>query len=70
MIGKKLAIAVGIAAALGIGIAHASFDSARTPVEFYKGHTHHGDETIGAPQHSGGTNSMGCHNASVPYHCH
>ena len=43
----------------------------RTPVEFYKGHTHGEDgATHGAPQHSGGTNSMGCHNGSVPYHCH
>lgn len=43
----------------------------RTPVEFYSGHTHdeHGN-VIGAPQHSGGTDKNGCHNASVPYHCH
>lgn len=37
---------------------------------FYNGHTHKGEETIGAPSHSGGTNRYGCHNASVPYHCH
>ena len=37
---------------------------------FYDGHSHNGEETIGAPQHSGGTDRYGCHNASVPYHCH
>lgn len=42
----------------------------RVPVEYYKGHTHNHDVTSGAPQHSGGTNSRGCHNGSVPYHCH
>lgn len=63
-----------IAAALvvaGAGVAYASFWEGRTPVEFYRGHTHSvSGETIGAPQHSGGTDSFGCHNASVPYHCH
>jgi len=37
---------------------------------FYDGHIHNGEETIRAPQHSGGTDRYGCHNASVPYHCH
>ena len=37
---------------------------------FYSGHTHNGSETIGAPAHSGGTDRYGCHNRSVPYHCH
>lgn len=49
----------------------AGSDDHRVPVEFFLGHTHGEDgNTIGAPQHSGGTNSAGCHNASVPYHCH
>jgi hypothetical protein len=53
------------------GIAYASFDaSERQPVEFYGGHTHNDGETIGAPEHSGGTDKQGCHNASVPYYCH
>jgi hypothetical protein len=39
-------------------------------VEFYVGHTHGEAGTIGAPAHSGGTDAFGCHNASVPYHCH
>lgn len=42
----------------------------RVPVEFYKGHTHIGESTQGAPEHSGGTNKQGCHNGKVPYHCH
>ena len=43
----------------------------RTPVVFYEGHTHgEQGEAVGAPQHSGGTDKYGCHNASVPYHCH
>lgn len=45
-------------------------DSGRIPVEFYKGHTHIDGKTSGAPEHSGGTNKRGCHNGSVPYHCH
>ena len=39
-------------------------------VEFYAEHTHGEDGTVGAPAHSGGTDAYGCHNASVPYHCH
>jgi hypothetical protein len=43
----------------------------RAPVVFYTGHTHDANgSAIGAPSHSGGTNSAGCHNKSVPYHCH
>ena len=37
---------------------------------FYTGHSHDVEETTGAPQHSGGTDRYGCHNRSVPYHCH
>ena len=42
----------------------------RKDTQFYKGHTHDNGETHGGPQHSGGTDKWGCHNASVPYHCH
>jgi hypothetical protein len=43
----------------------------RERAEFYLGHTHGEDgDTHGAPQHSGGLDRYGCHNASVPYHCH
>lgn len=37
---------------------------------YIPGHTHDEGTTQGAPQHSGGTNKYGCHNKSVPYHCH
>lgn len=37
---------------------------------FHPGHSHDSDETIGAPGHSGRTDKFGCHNKSVPYHCH
>jgi hypothetical protein len=66
----KLLLAV-IAVIVGAGAAYGSFFNQRTPVEFYVGHSHLADgTTINAPQHSGGTDAMGCHNASVPYHCH
>ena len=42
----------------------------KTPVNFYAGHSHADGVTHGAPQHSGGTDRKGCHNGSVPYHCH
>ncbi len=65
----KLAV---IAAALGLtGLAYAALrPETREPVEFYSGHSHLDGATIGAPEHSGGTDANGCHNASVPYHCH
>ena len=43
----------------------------RAPVEFFPGHSHDSEGvTVGAPEHSGGTDRYGCHNGSVPYHCH
>ena len=39
-------------------------------IEYFKGHYHKDRVTHGAPEHSGGTNKQGCHNGSVPYHCH
>ena len=67
---KGLILALGVAA-LGAGVAYAGMYKLRTPVEFYKGHTHSlSGEAIGAPSHSGGLDRNGCHNASVPYHCH
>ena len=34
-------------------------------------HTHGTDGMVSSgPQHSGGTNSAGCHAGSQPYHCH
>jgi hypothetical protein len=68
----KVQIAIGslMLIALISGISWAGFGQ-REPVKFYVGHTHGEDgSTIGAPHHSGGTDRNGCHNASVPYHCH
>lgn len=53
-------------------LAYSVFDNPRQAAitTFFSGHTHQGDETIGAPSHSGRTDRYGCHNRSVPYHCH
>lgn len=59
-----------LGAAVSGALAYAALAYSKKPVEFYKGHTHVGVKTIGAPEHSGGTDRFGCHNASVPYHCH
>lgn len=68
---KKLALIIGAAAiALAVSGYSLTYFGQKEPVAFYTGHTHGDDGTHGAPQHSGGTDSMGCHNASVPYHCH
>lgn len=56
-----------VGAAYAIGLIG---ENPRTPVDFYNGHTHDDVGTHGAPKHSGGTDSYGCHNGSVPYHCH
>ncbi len=59
-----------VGAVFGVGSA-LSGTPKRTPVEFYPGHTHDANGlAIDAPEHSGGTDRNGCHNASVPYHCH
>jgi hypothetical protein len=70
---KKIALValVGVVAISGSAFALKDWSHQKTPVEFYTGHSHNEDGiTHGAPQHSGGTNAMGCHNGSVPYHCH
>lgn len=69
---RKIVVAIcGLAAiALVSGFSWTYFGQ-HEPVEFNLGHTHSEDgSTQGAPQHSGGTDRNGCHNASVPYHCH
>ena len=66
---KKLIIGILASCAVGVTIVYAGGLNPRHPVEFYKGHTHIHD-TEGAPSHSGGTDKFGCHNGSVPYHCH
>ena len=68
---RKFLMAVAALALIGTGVAYSGFGGERKPVEFYKGHTHGIDgHAINAPEHSGGTDEYGCHNASVPYHCH
>ncbi|WOF74126.1 hypothetical protein QMT40_001773 [Parvibaculaceae bacterium PLY_AMNH_Bact1] len=63
-----------ICAVLGVAIGTSAYvynyGGMTEPVAFYSGHTHVDGGTQGAPAHSGGTNAAGCHNASVPYHCH
>jgi hypothetical protein len=69
---KIIRYALIASAAVGTALAGAAYAGLlRHPTEFYVSHTHdeHGD-AIGAPQHSGGLDAYGCHNASVPYHCH
>lgn len=66
----KIVAAVVLASSIGAGIVYANGGTARIPVEFFHGHTHDADGTHGAPSHSGGLDRNGCHNGSVPYHCH
>ena len=62
---------MGLAISIGTGAyALRDYKHQNEPVSFYDGHTHDGDITIDAPGHSGGTDRFGCHNGSVPYHCH
>ncbi len=67
---KKPIAILAVATIASAGFAYSVLSNNRVPVEFFKGHTHIDGSTSGAPSHSGGTNSYGCHNASVPYHCH
>ena len=68
---KRLVIGALIATAIGSTVAYAAMDDRRHAVEFFKGHTHTADgHTVDAPEHGGGLDRYGCHNASVPYHCH
>ena len=69
----KRLLVFGIAALIfsaGTAYAVLDFSHQKQPVEFYTGHMHDEGGTTGAPSHSGGTNRYGCHNGSVPYHCH
>ncbi len=70
---KKIVVIalISIVALSGSAYALKDWSHQRTPVEYYTGHTHDEEgHAVGAPEHSGGTNAMGCHNGSVPYHCH
>jgi hypothetical protein len=76
MINKNFVVSItflGLAALVGAGVTYANFENPRQHeiMAFYPVHSHSvGGDTIDAPQHSGGTDRFGCHNASVPYHCH
>jgi hypothetical protein len=67
---KKTLILAGLFSMLLASGAWAIFGSGRTAVSYFDGHTHDGSKTDGAPAHSGGLDRQGCHNGSVPYHCH
>lgn len=68
---RKLLLILAVPAVVAAGIAYADIGNMRTAVEFYKRHTHDDDGmTHDGPQHGGGLDRYGCHNASVPYHCH
>lgn len=67
---KKSLFAIVCAVALASAAAYAGISDSKKPVEFFTGHSHQGNETVGAPEHSGGLDRNGCHNKSVPYHCH
>ena len=59
-----------IFAVAGVAYALGSNPRSYEITNFQPGHSHESEITEGALQHSGGTDSYGCHNASVPYHCH
>lgn len=67
---KKIALIGVVSAILAGSAAYAALSDTREPVIFFNGHSHENGETHGAPSHSGGTDKFGCHNGSVPYHCH
>ena len=72
MLKKNIIAIAGVVILIGAGMAYASVVNPRHDEiqKFHSTHTHSGSGTINAPQHSGGTDRYGCHNASVPYHCH
>lgn len=66
-----ISVMAGVILTAGTAYAVLDFSHQKEPVAFYDGHTHdHDGGTHGAPSHSGGTDRYGCHNGSVPYHCH
>ncbi len=57
--------------ASGIAYAVINHNPREDEITNYKpGHWHDEHGTHDALQHSGGTDAYGCHNGSVPYHCH
>lgn len=70
LISTITAVAICCAGAAYAYIAISPNPRAHEITSFSVDHTHEANDTIGAPQHSGGTDQYGCHNGSVPYHCH
>lgn len=66
----RFVVALLAAGFIGAGIVYANSDEAGDSAAYFAGHTHDADGTHGAPSHSGGLDRQGCHNKSVPYHCH
>lgn len=67
----KVLIILAIAEMSTVAVAKSNWTWQKNPVVFYDGHTHDKDgRAVNAPEHSGGLDAYGCHNASVPYHCH
>lgn len=73
---KTVTIAAALVLATSLGAAAAVQGNfmynprASEITRYFPSHTHDQNGTHGAPGHSGGTDIYGCHNASVPYHCH
>jgi len=67
---RKVVILVVLAVLTIATVLYAGIGQQREAVDFHPGHSHKGTLTEGAPTHSGGLDRYGCHNGSVPYHCH
>lgn len=67
---KAKVVVIGMLAITAIGVVNADMLNPRQAITFFAGHTHDAEGTHGAPSHGGGLDKYGCHNKSVPYHCH
>jgi|GEM_PF-882102 len=67
---KVMALSMLALVVIGVSVVNADMLNPRQPVTFFGGHTHDAEGTHGAPSHGGGLDKYGCHNKSVPYHCH
>lgn len=68
---KKLMLIAGVVGVVVTSAAYAFIGDGHAPVDFFVGHTHdENGHAVDAPEHSGGLDRKGCHNKSVPYHCH
>lgn len=67
---KLILAGITLIGVIGTGLVYADMGIQRAVFSFFDGHTHDDHRTVGAPSHSGGLDRYGCHNKSVPYHCH